>query len=1189
MKKLLLLLVGCIMAFSANAQLYVVGAGSNGGWNPATPKTVTEANGWYTFEIDPTVEFQMSKSSGSWDSFNGGILGISGSWSGNVADGLQTCSLTHNSANNAHKFFSPAGFKYARVSADFSKMEWSNNEAFSKQGNDDNNFKTFYLIGKFNNWTLADVNYRFKTEDGKIYTLTTSAELAKGSGNDAGFKINEGNWNDGSIVFGDAGQSVVGTTFNLGQGGNIELTIPANATLTLTYNEGGTSTLLIEGKVADTYTYFLYKTSGEELGQFNGNPYEFTYNISSPLAADTPLCVRRIKNDNKSDYTAFRLNSQLTYDGTNGGDKALQENGNVIVLKKALEGAVKFVLTLNGITPASLNISGGQINNGGDNQYTVYFYDQLNVGTDIYGHIWHKDANGEKIFKDWGSKDPAIKFLPTGKYIRTTEGKLCPLFKLTFNWDIQPTHILIYNGDGSGTKKYTEDASFTNNSFYTNGANKGELDRHPVDPDGPTILYMHFKEDLIFEADGGEAATPWCHILDGDSFVGGNTRDDAHKMTRVSEKYQIYSYQLTPEEVAQGNNVEFSFKKADSEGYATFRASNSESFNQGRWTEFIYSTATRKIDNKDTQYAIQTYLSYPEFREIDSKGRPAAYLVGEGAGLSWPPAAAYEFINKDNACFYIPMTVQTGQNIIFKISWINVKDVKENATEAYRSEARDWATYDLGLVGIAARETYPEGSVDLSQAIVDGGDYRQTVKCVRFGVNTSLKYNNFNQYNYVIDGNKMIPGNYFLVIDTHDECRTVTVTDFDPNPSVEVTASGVEKIDLTKEQAIALHRHYDHLNCAATNGHIYMDKVNARSGSMTVHGSTGLDINNAGYDIQYTITMNGDDVLRYTGKPGRIDLKYLPAAQSNDIVCRAKYTDKDRSEKKENGVVVRVGRKGTGLTFHSRKGQGTMTTEENFAAPEAEITNARYAMGFAGVYGVLVDGVKVSVNTTHNVYGDIDFKIDSDQTFDKRRRVQILHADHPVGKMYGDFALPGWTPLVSNWAWEEEPGEEPEDPNAAEYDFDNGANDWSSLMLESDKDIPVFITRYTLINDRTQLADKTLEGNAYAIYPFIYETNPTVTVVEEGAMSAPARAPRANDLPADMKGFALAQYPVAQPISFDLKGDGAISGIADVMAGQEAGAEAVYYTVAGVRVVGEPTPGIYVRVCGDKVEKVVVR
>ena len=1191
MKKILLLMVGMLVAFASQAQLYLVGPGvGNDSWTPNDPVTVQAENGWYTFEVTPGSEFQMSKAKGDWGVFNGSILGRSTDWSGNVSDGLQSCSLTTQQVN--HKFSSPAGFKYVRVNTAFNKVEWSTSADFSggSQGGDDTDL-TFYFYDR-NGENYTDV-YAYVYGNGvSLSGPTQMTSTGK-------YVLVNGEYCPVWSFTPSAAPTNVMFTKDSGWGNKITSSEPAYVKGGFYYVSGSSvvseTGLKLVDKVEDTYTFTLYQTNGTKLGDFSGeNPYAFTYNISEPLGADVPLCVRRIKNGNEADHTIYRLSTSFTYDGTNGGDKAMQENGGAIVLKKALQGAVTFALTVADNVPTTINILGGHIETSGeDGQYTIYFYDQNNVGTEIYAHIWRKAGNGdgEHIFKTWGSKDPAIKFAETGKYIRTSAGKYCPLFKLTFSWDLEPTHIIVYNGERVGTKKYTDnntDVPFLNNGFYTNGSTTGEADRDIVDEPESVTLYMHFKEDLIFEAKGGENADTWCHILNGDTFINGSTRDDAHKMRRVSEKYQIYAYTMTPEEALNGNNVEFSFQNTNGT-YATFRATGAEHFNQERWTDFIYSTARRN----NTQYAIQTYMSYQKFREVDAAGRPCAYLVGDpnGAiqGLSWEPADPVKYVNEDGPCFYIPLTILGTKTTIFKISWVDVKTEKENATEGFTDSARDWATYDLGIVGVAAREQYPAGSVDLSNAIKDGKDFGQDIKCTVFGINTSLKYNNFNQYNFVVDGTKMVPGTYYLVIDTHAECRTVTLVDFDPNPSVEIEHADVKVEKLNAAQAKSLHRHYNHLDCAATNGHIYMDKVNTCSGSMLVKGSSGLDIDNAGYDIEYTITMNGNDVVQFTGKPGRIDLDYMPLTAENDLVCRAKYTDKEREAKVVDGKVVRVKRNGTGLTFHSRRGAGKVEIPAEIAAPQAQILNAKYAMGYAGVYGVLVDAVDMSVETTHSVYGDLSFTIDSDPTVDKRRRMQLLHANHPIAKAYETSVLEGWTPLVENWSWEDpDNATEPENPNEDSYDFDGGIHDWSTKMLDPNVTVPLFISRYTAISDASLLENKTLEGEAHAIYPFLYEVTPNITVVPD-ASKAPARAASVASLPDDLSGFALSQFTRSTPITYDLAASGSISGVEDVIGDADADAEAEYYTISGIRVMGQPTPGIYLCRKGDKVTKVVVR
>ncbi len=55
MKKLLLLLVGAIVAMTAHAQFYLCGA--DFGWDPSNPTEVVLSEGWYSFKV--TGAFKM--------------------------------------------------------------------------------------------------------------------------------------------------------------------------------------------------------------------------------------------------------------------------------------------------------------------------------------------------------------------------------------------------------------------------------------------------------------------------------------------------------------------------------------------------------------------------------------------------------------------------------------------------------------------------------------------------------------------------------------------------------------------------------------------------------------------------------------------------------------------------------------------------------------------------------------------------------------------------------------------------------------------------------------------------------------------------------------------------------------------------------------------------------------------------
>lgn len=829
--------------------------------------------------------------------------------------------------------------------------------------------------------------------------------------------------------------------------------------------------------------------------------------------------------------------------------------------------------------------------------YTVYFYDQNNVvaANGCYAHVMYKSGSSEKTLVPWGTRSDVNHLTATGKFIRRS-GNLYPIYALTFTWEYVPTDILFYNGQSSDTKKYMDnDVKFVNNGYYTNNCKSAETGLVPVQ-DGDVYLYMHFKEDMIHEAQDGKNGIAYCNILNSsDQFIGGHNRDEAHRMELISDKYMIYRYKLTSQEIAEGTNVEFSFKKKDSNDYSTFRASNSETFNNARWTEFIYATADRQVNNNKLQYAVQTYLSWENFRQEDAKGRPTAYLVGEGAifhdadhndGKWWTPVSPKIYNNLDGSCFYIPVEVTNAhENTFFKISWVNVKKFHDGATPGKTSDARDWATYDLGLVGLDQQFVYPQDS--FTPEIKDGQDVipKQSINCTIFGVNSSVKYNNFNQYNWTVDGTKLPEGTYYIVIDTHNECRTVTLTDFDPNPSVEILDPVIKKTTMNLDQAKALHHHSEHLHLASYNRHIPMDKVNTCSGTVKITGSKGLDIENAGYNIDYTVNMNGNQVISYQGKPGSIKLEYLPIGTEDDIEMRAKYTDSERQEKKlDNGTVYRVGRKGTGLTFHSRRGQATVSVPANMGAPAATIEKAYYTRpSIDEPFGIFIEKMSFGCTTNYHVYGDLVMDFDLPDA-DTSRRMQLIHEGHPLKEAFKNIpCLTGWAPLELS-----------EDNDFSNYTEDNN---WSAKIIDSDTNVPVYLSSYTDEMDYHNLKNVTVTGKAMAIYPFLYAPNPVFTVETETPANISSRASDAADvtvetteLPADtdMSKLALSLFSRPASVKYDIKASDVVAGVENVAVDAAEG-DAEYYTIAGVRVYGEPEPGIYLRRQGDKVTKVVIR
>lgn len=232
MKKTLLMMAAALTAWSASAQLYVTGLnveGQGGEWDPANALEVTEQNGVYTFQA--TDNFKMSTAKGSWDNFDNGGYQLSGAW--NKGTSTATGTLTQGNANIVAPM---EGVKITyTVKSDLSSITATLPEGmtFGEAPVPD-----FYLVGDFNNWTLADASAKM-SRNGNVYTITSSTEIA------GKWKINNGSWNV-NFGQGEEGMPVMGTTYNLASdGGNLTTTIPAGTKVTFTYNEGGVSTLLL--------------------------------------------------------------------------------------------------------------------------------------------------------------------------------------------------------------------------------------------------------------------------------------------------------------------------------------------------------------------------------------------------------------------------------------------------------------------------------------------------------------------------------------------------------------------------------------------------------------------------------------------------------------------------------------------------------------------------------------------------------------------------------------------------------------------------------------------------------------------------------------------------------------------------------------------------------------------------------
>ncbi len=733
----------------------------------------------------------------------------------------------------------------------------------------------------------------------------------------------------------------------------------------------------------------------------------------------------------------------------------------------------------------------------------------------------------------------------------------------------------------------------------------------------PTTLYIQMKYDYATQAvDAPKTETEpitnpvRCHIYNSVTKEAKyEFGSDAEKMTRESFRYSLWKYDITEEDVEKYDAVDFYiYTTKDNGTYANpieYHSNIAVYTQDGRdyeadvmwydkenWTQFIYATATlakhSPNDANPSRYACQSMLSYEDFNALNERdaangGRSALYLVGwgvkfdaedaegnlieEGKSLPGTPAESYP-LPADNGCFYLPVHKPgSGDAGKFKVSFVNVGSASEHMSrfgakakalaDSYDENSlgcpRHWATFDLGLVGVDTRFDYTKfpGSWQPTYASGEAG----SPGSVNMVVNRSVKYNNVNQGDWLIPTDTPKGLNYF-VFDSHNECMSVSLIDFDPNPSIVANSCDVQTAQLSSDEAINLHDLGLRLDGSAVNGQVYVQNVNYVHGNVTIKAADGNNLSDDGrYSSSYSLLLDGRELGSSTGAvAGTYDIEFLPVSADCSIQIRGTYTN-NRNK----------------LTFHSRTSKASLSTEVVLAAPAAVDCDGQYVVnknieadGDVYTYGVFVkDGLAFRMDGDTDRYYYADLAVEG---------AEIIDSKHYIASYDLSPGMDGWVKNLgaegSDW-------------------FENGEdNDWSSIM-KSGVNVPVYLPAVATAADVKTLEAQTIEGEIKAVYPFIIDPEAKLT---PAASQAPNRAV-SNGIAGEIStaGKVMSYVPVSAPVTINVTNDNVISGVADVAADKTAEGDTEYYTISGVRVIGAPAPGIYIRRQGDSVSKVVVR
>lgn len=797
-------------------------------------------------------------------------------------------------------------------------------------------------------------------------------------------------------------------------------------------------------------------------------------------------------------------------------------------------------------------------------QYTIYFYDKEDLGS-VKVHIW-----GTSTLHPF--KDIQETMTPMNKYVQVGS-EYYPVYMYTFDWDKEPSGLMFYKtGDGD---KQTGDCRFINNAFYTNDNNVGVTGLKIVDRrDDVVTVYMHWKEDLIAYADGN---IPYCRPFGGDD-AGAIDKTNGHAMYLVDKNYQIWGYDIQKDELDNYNNIWFASFRNDGSKVDHYIASNAPKYDRPNWYKYIFTV-------HGGNYAAQSYVTYDEFTAELAKGYQNLYVTGgvsdnkydgvtikvddgssSSKALSWDPTKAIKVSpdTKNDPVFFLHLNPDlTNKKVTaFKLSWMDTNSYRTKNGRDLTDNSRDWATYDLGIIGLNDKLAADNPSWGISM----DSDNKQTF----FLYNKANPLLEYNQFDWTITESNMSGSGvseYYCVVDMHPDCRTVTLCSFNPQPSVSVTPGEVHTGTLTPQQAIGFHDELNALRGSDVNGHVMFEKVNYLSGSVIVTGAPGVTNNvltNANFKREYTISLDGNKLFS-VDHPATYNVDFLPLDKSSEMTIANKYTSTV-----------------TNLSFHSRTGKADITVPAAFQAPVVEaVDNAEYV--YSETTGKMRAYAKLNVTHTnpnnHHVYTDFEIK---DNGGSKVYKSPVAHQDDEYFKEQSSMPCMMWTPCTSPEQW-----------NKAEHD-------WSSKCVESFNNnnvvIPFFINDALLASDfqnfkkGDELPQKTFDVSLDVVYPILYSSKPTVTETASVNPTAMTLAQTGSEIPDDLSDFGLSFYRTTGTATVQTRAN--VTGVDDVFGDAEADnadAPAEYYTISGVRVNGDLAPGIYVVRRGNKVTKEVVK
>lgn len=853
--------------------------------------------------------------------------------------------------------------------------------------------------------------------------------------------------------------------------------------------------------------------------------------------------------------------------------------------------------------------------------YYVYFVNNNNWGS---VNIWAWNGSDNNLTNATGWPGDEMELVSGNTYIwRLPAGKGVP------------TNVKFSNGGANAT----DNLVFKNHAtYYPDGSIVEEIVR------GANILYCHFKTDRVRRTNGNESAIPRCHVFGNDDAHFTEWGTDEEKMTKIDDptdengkdqggitaRYELWKYEIPVKEFQSGKYNNAVFYVAIDDAFSDDNKTNKWQTNKGwgenrnnylkeNWTKYIYSTFSCNQDGKDVNYAVPTYVTPSEFltlhqKKVVEKGRDGIFIVGPSNNFKYKDAATgnwlqfnnYDPISNrrltpDDGVFYLE--VQPNENSYdkykdnnpnnevtgcegnkFKLSWMdvvgqkNTAETREGGASSVHDKLaadRNWATFDLGSIGIDTK-------------LVPSGDYAANAGPagrVKFQLNKPYRYTNNNTCDWFIC--EQTTQSRWIILDTHYDskdanyqCEIVTITDFDPHPTLTAEFKEFHNDGELPSGAPA------HPNLYAENANGHVDLLcNYANAQATITASTNTDKFTRNYEVEF----NGEKVADVPGNVTSFRYDYFPVDISNEALkLRARY------ENESNGTTYR---------FHSRTGDTNVTglTYESTAPEEIELTGTyienyldyQYKKDADG-NDLIVDGIKVLdyCNRKFGVFvSNFNINIDSRHNwfeFGTNKGELAAYADYRVFDENGKEITDKCKLYV------EGVGNDLMKQRLVDNKLSNtpwNHNDhWAKSLKEETVQAPLYIETIHdgYVKDVKDLDTRTYTIVLQAVYPLVYQKNfaPVASTSAVNGELIPVAKTAATPL------YDTKHVRKATTVTVKVSPQNTVTGVDEVFGDAEADnadAPAEYYTISGVRVNGDLAPGIYVVRRGNKVTKEVVK